>query len=143
MSTPKLNDIAIDRSRSYEKRYRVAKKAIEKHDSRVLEVAINLYDYIENTPGMSRATLSEKLGVSQAYICKLINGKINPSLRTLEKYEKLLGTKLLSRQGEPSTERLRITIPSERIYSTEVFSSQFGAYNSYKYNGHSIQISTY
>lgn len=142
MSTPKLNDIAIDRSRSYKKRYRDAKKAIEKHDSRVLEVAINLYDYIENTPGMSRAILSEKLGVSQAYICKLINGKINPSLRTLEKYEKILGTKLLSRQGA-STERLRTNLPSERIYSTEVFSSQLGAYNSYNYNGHSIQISTY
>ena len=91
MPKTNLESLAVDRSRFFKKQSLKARKALSEFDSRNVEVAVNLYNYIENTPGMSRAIIAEKLDVSQAYLCKLINGQINLSIKTIEKYEETLG----------------------------------------------------
>lgn len=113
MSNSKLESWAIDGSKFFKKQSHKAKEALKNSDSRNMEVAWAIFNYIEDTPGMSRSILAEQLGVSQAYLCKLINGQINLSLNTIEKYEDALGIRLL-----PG----RQCIPSEKVYASEAFS---------------------
>lgn len=149
MAKQRLEDIAIDCSRAFMKQCRKDKKALRKSTSRNLEVAINLFNYIEDTPGMSRATLAEKLNVSQAYLCRVINGNVNLTLKTIEKYEDILNIELLPKPHDEQIQKpaLLLGIPSARVDSTGTFS--FGAEFSSAYsfncldNGNSVQICSY
>lgn len=149
MAKQRLEDIAIDCSKAFKKQCRKDKKALQKSDSRNLEVAINLYNYIEETPGMTRASLAKLLNVSQAYLCRVINGNVNLTLRTIEKYEELLSISLL-----PKTEPERscsypiiLSLPREKVHSTEAFSFGPESFQGYSFNltnnGDKIQIYRY
>lgn len=123
MSNSKLESWAIDGSKFFKKQSHKAKEALKNSDSRNMEVAWAIFNYIEDTPGMSRSILAEQLGVSQAYLCKLINGQINLSLNTIEKYEDALGIRLLpGRQNKLLGNEFVICIPSEKVYASEAFS---------------------
>ena len=149
MATKSLADLAIDRSKSYERKRRASEKKHKRRErnqgqySRVLEIAINLYDYIQNTPGMSRALLAEKLNVSQAYICNLINGKLNPSIKTIEKYERILSVSLLP-AGEIENETSIISqLPRIKVMSTEFFKEDEEVNNQYVVYANQFPILTY
>lgn len=147
MARKRLEDEAVDRSRSYEMKRRASERAFNKQKrnaeeySRTLEIAINLYDYIQNTPGMNRALLAEKLNVSQAYICNLINGKLNPSIKTIEKYEKILSAKLLPEGTNGTQSRFVSSLPAMTIMSSESFYQVQDA-TSYGY-ANSLQVLSY
>lgn len=148
MAMKRLEDVAVDRSRSYERKRRASEKTYKKQKrnaeeySRTLEIAINLYDYIQNTPGMNRALLAEKLHVSQAYICNLINGKLNPSIKTIEKYERILSAKLLPTGSNEVQNKIVASLPVVKVMSSEYFNQAQEANYGYGYaNG--LQILTY
>lgn len=148
MAKKRLEDIAIDCSRYYKRQNRLAKKSIS-GNSRNLEVAVNLYNYVEDTPEMSRAILAEKLDVSQAYLCKVINGNANLTLKTIEKYEELLQVPLLARgeTKEPTKQKPLLKVPQSKIISSEVYSIKLESVYSFKPNtpdyGNPIQICLY
>jgi len=151
MAKQRLEDIAIDCSKAYKKQCLKDKKALQKSDSRNLEVAINLYNYIEETPGMTRASLAELLNVSQAYLSKVINGNVNLTLKTIEKYEKILSISLLPKPDmkKSCSHDILLSLPREKVHSTETFS--FGPESIQGYslnfnltnNGDKIQICRY
>ena len=144
----RLDDVAVDRSRSYERKRRASEKEYEKHArdedqySRVLEIAINLFNYIQDTPGMNRALLAEKLNVSQAYICNLINGKLNPSIKTIEKYERILSVKLLPIEDRSDRYLIITSIPTCEVLATEFFKKNSEEPNFYNY-ANRVQIFSY
>lgn len=148
MSTKKLEDFAIDGSRFFKKQSLKAKEALKNFDSRNLEVALAIFNYVEDTPGMSRAILAEKLGVSQAYLCKLINGQINLSLKTIEKYEDALGIQLLpGRHSKSLDNEFCVSMPDEMVYASEAFFLGMplnidSTYNAFDY-GNQVQICCY
>lgn len=148
MPKTNLESLAVDRSRFFKKQSLKARKALSEFDSRNVEVAVNLYNYIENTPGMSRAIIAEKLDVSQAYLCKLINGQINLSIKTIEKYEETLGILLLPKTQKKAIEnKLMTSLPAEKICGAEAFSFDTSRYyESYIYipeYGNQFQICGY
>ena len=146
----RLEDVAVDRSRSYDRKRRASEREYKKHMSdegqysRTLEIAINLYNYIQDTPGMTRALLADKLGVSQAYICNLINGKLNPSIKTIEKYERILSVKLLPVGSEADIMPIISSLPVFKVWATEFFKENSGE-NSKFFLGYAdrIHILTY
>lgn len=149
MAKQRLEDITIDCSKAFKKQYRKDRKALQKSDSRNIEIAINLYNYIEETPGMTRATLAELLNVSQAYLCRVINGNVNLTLRTIEKYEELLSISLLPKtEPEKSCSHpIILSLPREKVYSTEAFAFGPESFQGYSFNltehGNTIQICRY
>lgn len=148
MAKKRLEDVAVDRSRSYEKKRRASEKEYEKRTrnedqySRTLEIAMNLFNYIQDTPGMSRALLAEKLHVSQAYICNLINGKLNPSIKTIEKYERILSVRLLPVETEADRYSIITSLPSCEVLATEFFKNNSEESNFVKYADR-VQIFSY
>ena len=150
MSNKRLEDVAVDRSRSYERKRRASEKEYEKHVrneeqySRTIEIAMNLYNYIQDTPGMNRALLAETLHVSQAYICNLINGKLNPSIKTIEKYERILSIRLLP-VGERKADRMQIitSLPPVKVLATDYFVENSVESSNYKGYANRIQIYSY
>ena len=148
MSKNRLEDVAIDRSGSYERKRRASeeefKKRMRNEDqySRTLEIAINLYNYIQNTPGMNRALLAEKLHVSQAYISNLINGKLNPSIKTIEKYERILSAKLLPVDVQVEKFIIVASLPSCKVMSTDFFKASSEESNYYEYAS-GLQVFSY
>ena len=60
MAKHTLEDVAIDHSRSFKRQLRKDKKALKKYESRNFDVAINLFNYVEDTPGMTRASLASQ-----------------------------------------------------------------------------------
>ena len=149
MAKQRLEDIAIDCSKAYKKQCLKDKKALQKSDSRNLEVAINLYNYIEETPGMTRASLAKLLNVSQAYLCRVINGNVNLTLRTIEKYEKILSISLLPKSETDNSccHDILLSLPQEKVYSTETFAFGPESLQRYSFNltehGNTIQICRY
>lgn len=149
MATKRLADVAIDRSRSYERKRRAREKELlkrapdEEHYSRTLEIAINLYNYIQDTPGMSRALLAEKLHVSQAYLCKLINGKLNPSIKTIEKYERILSVKLLPVTANTERTPVISCLPVFKMFTSAFFKDNGKESNTYAGYADQFQILTY
>ena len=148
MATKRLEDVAVDRSRSYERKRCASEKAFNKkmrnteEYSRTLEIAINLYDYIQNTPGMNRALLAEKLNVSQAYICNLINGKLNPSIKTIEKYERILSVRLLPVDKNSAQMLVVTSLPTVKVMASEYF-NQVQEFNYVFEYANGFQILTY
>ncbi|MBQ7750024.1 MAG: helix-turn-helix transcriptional regulator [Bacteroidales bacterium] len=148
MANKRLEDVAIDRSRSYERKRRASEKEYEKRTrnedqySRTLEIAINLFNYIQDTPGMNRALLAEKLHVSQAYICNLINGKLNPSIKTIEKYERILSVRLLPVEVKADRHSIITSLPSCEVLATEFFKKNSEESNFVKY-ANRVQIFSY
>ncbi len=144
-----MEDIAFDRSKDFMKQWRKEKRDRMRGNSRNLDVAINLFNYIEDTPGMNRALVAEKLGVSQAYLCKLINGKVNLTIKTIERYEDLLSTTLLPKGGSFNENgvHLLLTLPASKVSSTNPFSFGYtelnGCSNKYHYDGNTLQLSSY
>lgn len=149
MAKKRIEDIAINCSRSFRREIKKDLRLSKKHDSRNIDVSLSIYEYIENTPGMSRAILADKLGVSQAYLCKLINGNINLTLKTIEKYEEILSIELLPRpkSSAPKCIPTLVKIPSEKVYSTACFSLSFDSLNAFSTNslgnGNTVQIFCY
>ena len=149
MAKKRLEDVAVDRSRSYEKKRQASEKELrrhlsnEDHYSRTLEIAINLYNYIHDTPGMNRALLAEKLNVSQAYICNLINGKLNPSIKTIEKYERTLSIRLLPSGVEADRTQIITSLPSFKVLATDYFKENGAESNNYIGYANRIQIFSY
>ena len=149
MAKKKLDDVAVDRFRSYEKKRHAIEKEFNRHVrnedqySRTLEIAINLYNYIQDTPGMNRALLAEKLNVSQAYICNLINGKLNPSIKTIEKYERILSIRLLPSEGKADRTQIITSLPSIKVLATDYFKETNEESNSYFGYANKVQILTY
>ncbi len=148
MLKKRLEDVAVDRSWSYEKKRRASeieyKKRTQDEDqySRIIEIAINLHNYIQDTPGMSRALLAEKLHVSQAYICNLINGKLNPSIKTIEKYERILSVRLLPTEVKVERTPIISSLPTCKMLATEFYIEGNGASNYYEY-ANRVQIFSY
>jgi transcriptional regulator with XRE-family HTH domain len=149
MAKQRLEDITMDCSKAFKKQYRNDKRALQNGDSRNLEVAINLYNYIEETPGMTRASLAELLDVSQAYLSKVINGNVNLTLGTIEKYEKILSISLLPKPDmkKSCSHDILLSLPRERVHSTETFSFGPESLQGYSFNltnnGDKIQICRY
>lgn len=149
MIKQRLEDVSVDRSRDYEKMRRACIKEHEKREnnlsqySRTLEIAINLYKYIQDTPGMNRALLAEKLHVSQAYICNLINGKLNPSIKTIEKYEQILSISLLPKSSITDKYHIVSSLPIMRSSSTDLFVESFAAPSNFFVYANHLQILTY
>ena len=148
MAKKRLEDVAVDRSRSYEKKRRASEKEYEKRTrnedqySRTLEIAMNLFNYIQDTPGMSRALLAEKLHVSQAYICNLINGKLNPSIKTIERYERILSVRLLPVEVKADRYLIITKLPTCEVLATEFFKKNSEESNFVKYADR-VQIFSY
>lgn len=148
MSKKRLEDVAVDRSRSYEKKRRASEKEYKKRTrdegqySRTLEVAINLQNYIQDTPGMNRALLAERLHVSQAYICNLINGKLNPSIKTIEKYERILSVSLLPTEVRADRTPIISSLPTCKVLATEFYLESNEAPKYYEY-ANRVQIFSY
>lgn len=148
MSNQRLEDVAFDRSWSYERKRCASEKQYEKRMrnedqySRTLEIAINLYNYIQNTPGMNRALLAEKLHVSQAYICNLINGKLNPSIKTIEKYERILSVRLLPVDNQADRFVIISSLPTCEVLATEFFMKNSEEPNCYRH-ANRVQIYSY
>ncbi len=149
MAKKRLEDVAVDRSRFYERERRTSEKKFkrhlrnEDHYSRTLEIAINLYNYIQDTPGMNRAQLAEKLNVSQAYICNLINGKLNPSIKTIEKYERILSIRLLPSEGWADRTQIITSLPDSTVWATENFEKTSEESNNYNGYANRVQIFSY
>lgn len=149
MATKRLADVAIDRSKSYERKLRESEDVFKKRSldedqySRTVEIAINLYNYIQNTPGMNRALLAEKLNVSQSYLCNLINGKLNPSIKTIEKYERILSIKLLPVSNETDKAPIISSLPSIKMMSTAYYNDFSEDTNRFNENADRIQIFAY
>ena len=149
MAKKRIEDIAIDRSKSFKRQLKKDLRTSKEQASRNIDVSISLFDYVENTPGMSRILLAQKLGVSQAYLCKLINGKVNLTINTIEKYEKILAIDLIPRTTPKvvQKEMYLLRIPQENIYSRGYFSLQFNSLYGFPTNnisnGNSIQICRY
>lgn len=147
MTKKRLEDVAVDRSRSYEKKRRASEKEFKKRTqnedqySRTLEIAINLFNYIQDTPGMSRALLAEKLNVSQAYICNLINGKLNPSIKTIEKYERILSVRLLPVEAPADRTPIITSLPFCKVLASEFFKG--AGLESQKYTEHANRIQVF
>ena len=148
MSKKRLEDVAVDCSRFYKKKHRASENKYEKRTrdeeqySRTLEIAINLFNYIQDTPGMSRALLAEKLHVSQAYICNLINGKLNPSIKTIEKYERILSVRLLPIDEKTHYFSIISSLPTCDVLATEFFKENSEESNYYIY-ANRVQIFSY
>lgn len=149
MARHKIEDFAIDRSRSFKRQNRKDKRAL-KSNSRNLEVAINLFNYVEDTPGMTRAILAKKLDVSQAYLSKVINGNVNLTLKTIEKYEEMLKVTLLPKMDkeEAAYQPMLLSIPQPKICTSEVYSfaldSASTLYSTKEFNhGNTVQICIY
>lgn len=56
-----------------------------------VHVALRLLQYIDDTPDMNQTKLAKMLGMSSAYLSRIINGKENLSLNTIAEYETRLG----------------------------------------------------
>lgn len=149
MAKKKIDDIAIDCSRTFKKEIKKDLRLSKKRNSRNIDVSMSLYEYVENTPGMSRLLLAKKLGVSQAYLCKLINGNINLTLNTIEKYEKILSIDLLPRPTIKTkiNNTAFLRLPQEKVYSTGCFSLSFDTFNQFSINnlnnGNKVQLFSY
>lgn len=121
MAQTKLESVAIDRSLYFKRSRNASEKLYKKRErnkgsfTRNLEVAINLHNYMKES-GMSRAELAKKLSVSQAYICNLINGKLNPTIGTIEKYEQILGTNLLPEKSSFAELPLISSLPEVTVH---------------------------
>lgn len=148
MANKRLEDVAVDRSRSYERKRRASEKEYEKRTrnedqySRILEIAVNLFNYIHDTPGMNRALLAEKLHVSQAYICNLINGKLNPSIKTIEKYERILSVRLLPAEEKADRHLIITSLPTCEVLATDFFMKNSEETNCYRH-ANRVQIYSY
>lgn len=46
------------------------------------------------TLGLTQETLAKKMGVSRVWVSGVINGKTNPTIKTLEKFADALGCKV-------------------------------------------------
>ena len=149
MAKEKLEEVAIDRTLFYEKNRRLSERNIRKltrnqeQFTRILEIVINLHNYMLDEK-MTRVELAQKLGVSQAYICNLINGKLNPTVGTIEKYEKILGTSLLPRKYSSKEIQVLSTLPDVRVnhHKKSFNDSSVKNFNSLEY-GYPIQFLAY
>lgn len=71
------------------------------------KIAVAVLKAIDDIPGMNQKVLAEKLNVTQQYVCKLLKGNENLTLKTIAGLEDALGISLISihtgnEQLEPS-----------------------------------------
>lgn len=72
-------------------------------------IALQVLDYLHST-GITQKELAERMGVSPAYIAKLVKGGENLSLETICKLHEALGIKLVY-VNEPYSSPMTIVLP--------------------------------
>ena len=72
-------------------------------------IALQVLDYLHST-GLTQKELAERMGVSPAYIAKLVKGGENLSLETICKLHEALGIKLVY-VTEPYSSPMTIVLP--------------------------------
>ena len=72
-------------------------------------IALQVLDYLHST-GLTQKELAERMGVSPAYIAKLVKGGENLSLETICKLHEALGIKLVY-VNEPYSSPMTIVLP--------------------------------
>ena len=104
----KLREIAQPRSEEAKSRARLRRE--NREWLRMSQsIALQVLDYLHNT-GLTQKELAERMGVSPAYIAKLVKGGENLSLETICKLHKALGIKLVS-VNEPYSSPMTIVLP--------------------------------
>lgn len=108
-NTDKLREIAKPRS---EKAVRMARWRRENREWLRMsqDIAINILGYLRRTK-TSQKDLAERMGVSPAYIAKLVKGGENLSLETICKLQKATGLTLIH-TSEPFANRMTVVIPT-------------------------------
>ena len=78
-------------------------------------IALQVLDYLHNA-GLTQKELAERMGVSPAYIAKLVKGSENLSLETICKLHEALGIKLVY-VAEPFSSPMTIVLPTSSARS--------------------------
>ena len=117
----KLTEIAVPRSE------KAKSKAQFRKDNREWlsmshEIALTLHYYLR-TSGMTQKEFAEKLGVSAAYIGKVLKGNENLTLETICKLEKAIGAKFVTIET-PYISHITIELPDKYFrFSDDAVSS--------------------
>ena len=81
-------------------------------------IALQVLDYLHNA-GLTQKELAERMGVSPAYIAKLVKGSENLSLETICKLHEALGIKLVY-VAEPYSSPMTIVLQNTSIIAQEM-----------------------
>ena len=81
-------------------------------------IALQVLDYLHNA-GLTQKELAERMGVSPAYIAKLVKGSENLSLETICKLHDALGIKLVY-VAEPYSSPMTIVLQNTSIIAQEM-----------------------
>lgn len=98
-NTERLERIVVNSTQAKIDSRRTMRSSAEQRKYNI-HVAMRLLQYIEEKPRMNQTKLAKQLGISSAFLSRIVNGKENLSLDIVAEYERRLGNYPLLKDSE-------------------------------------------